>query len=31
MPRQRPAHELWRQAVFKGIFLPLTAVLLEQS
>ena len=25
MPRQRPIHELWRQAVFKGIFLPLVA------
>ncbi|CAK9014717.1 RING-type domain-containing protein [Durusdinium trenchii] len=31
MPRQRPAHELWRQAVFKGIFLPLTAALLFQK
>jgi len=30
MPRQRPIHELWRQAVFKGIFLPLVAALLLQ-
>ncbi|CAE7354805.1 unnamed protein product [Symbiodinium natans] len=30
MPRQRPAHELRRQAVFKGIFLALAATLLFQ-